>query len=369
VGGCCGTRSAEGAAAGAGSFTGGRSPGLLPRSRLTIALGSRGAEGVTGAVEAVLGLAGAGGSAGGSTCSIEANISMPISTSISGSGSVAGAASGRGESCGRFRARADSCCAEGRSSGEAMVSGGCGCGGWGGRRSGAAFGACGSASAACTASWFAAIMALKVPVAADHCGFGGGSTNTDDTSVLVGSNSSASSGMASASLIPGGGGGGGGDGDGAASLARARARAEAGGGGVGAGLSSTEGSGALSGGPPSSCRSSVSRASALNTLEQRPQRTYPCATRRSSAVTSRVRAHFGQIVNMDLSRAALRASKASPGESDPALALTERSDIKARRISACHVRDLVLHEPGEHHLPARAHERGEPRGKLRQRSR
>src|SRR5258705_3982135 len=40
-------------------------------------------------------------------------------------------------------------------------------------------------------------MALKVPVAAVHCGFGGGSTNTEDTSVLAGSNSSASSGIAS----------------------------------------------------------------------------------------------------------------------------------------------------------------------------
>src|ERR1700686_4521431 len=48
-------------------------------------------------------------------------------------------------------------------------------------------------------------MALKVPVAAVHCGFGGGSTNTEDTSVLLGSNSSASSGIASASVTLGSG--------------------------------------------------------------------------------------------------------------------------------------------------------------------
>src|ERR1700686_2714523 len=48
-------------------------------------------------------------------------------------------------------------------------------------------------------------MALKVPVAAVHCGFGGGSTNTEDTSVLLGSNSRASSGIASASVTLGSG--------------------------------------------------------------------------------------------------------------------------------------------------------------------
>ena len=111
-------------------------------------------------------------------------------------------------------------------------------------------------------------MALKVPVAADHSGLGAGSTNTDDASVLAGSNSSASSGMASSSLTAGGGGGGG------ASFSRASPGAEATDVGVLAGLSSTEGCvGALSGGPSGSWRSSVSRASALNTLEQRPQRT------------------------------------------------------------------------------------------------
>src|SRR5205823_1750621 len=128
--------------------------------------------------------------------------------------------------------------------------------------------ACGSISGGCTASWFAAIMALKVPVAADHSGLGAGSTNTDDASVLAGSNSSASSGMASSSLTAGGGGRGG------ASFSRASPGAEATDVGVLVGLSSTEGCvGALSGGPSGSWRSSVSRASALNTLEQRPQRT------------------------------------------------------------------------------------------------
>src|SRR5262249_23995714 len=45
-------------------------------------------------------------------------------------------------------------------------------------------------------------------------------------------------------------------------------------------------------------RSSDSRASALNTFEQRPQRTNPCATRRSAADTTSVKAHFGQTVYM-----------------------------------------------------------------------
>lgn len=43
-------------------------------------------------------------------------------------------------------------------------------------------------------------------------------------------------------------------------------------------------------------RSSERRASALNTLEQRPQRTNPWATRRSAAVTTSVSAHLGQTV-------------------------------------------------------------------------
>src|SRR5712664_4073248 len=98
-------------------------------------------------------------------------------------------------------------------------------------------------------------MALKVPVAAVHCGFGGGSTNTEDTSVLLGSNSSASSGIASSSLtLCGGADAGGGVCGGLCSL-----------GGEAAGAGPT-----LSSGVP---RSSASRASALNTLEQRPQRT------------------------------------------------------------------------------------------------
>ena len=41
-------------------------------------------------------------------------------------------------------------------------------------------------------------------------------------------------------------------------------------------------------------------------------------------------------------------------ETHPPVALAERGDIKARGVSACHVGDLVLHEPREHHFPARA---------------
>src|SRR5438477_6713882 len=97
-------------------------------------------------------------------------------------------------------------------------------------------------------------MALKVPVAAVHSGFGGGSTNTEATSVVVGSNSSASSGIASSSVTLCGealGGAGGG-------VCEA-----AGAGGAVSTLSSYS----------EACPSSVNRASALNTLEQRPQRT------------------------------------------------------------------------------------------------
>src|ERR1700757_4502541 len=104
-------------------------------------------------------------------------------------------------------------------------------------------------------------MALKVPVAADHCGFGGGSTNTLDTSVRLGSNSSASSGIESSSLASGGGGGGA-----PASRADSAAAAELAGGGAGCGLGSCEGGGdrgGMSGAPASVSLSSVSRASAL----------------------------------------------------------------------------------------------------------
>src|SRR5882762_8030647 len=133
-------------------------------------------------------------------------------------------------------------------------------------------------------------MALKVPVAAVHCGFGGGSTNTEDTSVLAGSNSSASSGIASSLVTLG-----------SASmtntedtsiLAGSNSSASSGiasssvtlcggafaGGGVceGVCLLGGEAAGAAGAGPTLSSdvpRSSASRASALNTLEQRPQRT------------------------------------------------------------------------------------------------
>src|SRR6187549_1249610 len=37
--------------------------------------------------------------------------------------------------------------------------------------------------------------------------------------------------------------------------------------------------------------------SALKTLAQRPQRTYPCPARRSTVVTTSVSVHFGQTVN------------------------------------------------------------------------
>src|SRR5207244_2094518 len=174
----------------------GRSPGL-ERSGLTVADGARGAGGAAGAG---FGLAGARGSAAVSMRNMEASISGPISTSMSGSGSGADVAFGRGVSCARCGARPSSC-AEASSSGEAVASGGGGC-------------------AAC-----------------------GG-------------------------LTAGGGGGGG------ASFSRARAGIVAADVRALAGLSSTEGCvGALSGGPSGSWRSSVSRASALNTLEQRPQRT------------------------------------------------------------------------------------------------
>src|ERR1700732_5494447 len=46
-------------------------------------------------------------------------------------------------------------------------------------------------------------MALKVPLPALPCGFGGGSTNTEDTSVLAGLNPSASSGIPSSSATLG----------------------------------------------------------------------------------------------------------------------------------------------------------------------
>src|ERR1700730_3122255 len=214
-------------------------------------------------------------------------------------------------------------------------------------------------------------MALKVPVAAVHCGFGGGSTNTEDTSVLAGLNSSAFSGLASSALSLGGASmtntedtsvlaglnSSASSGIASSSLTLGGA-AFAAGRGVCGGVGSRGGEAAGAGAAGSTlssgaARSSASRASALNTLEQRPQRTYPWATRRSWAVTTSVRAHFGQTVNMT-ELLGCRASVALSGKAHPAVALAERSDIKARRVSACHVRDLVLHQPREHHLPARA---------------
>jgi len=80
----------------------GRSPGL-ERSGLTVADGARGAGGGGGAAGA--GFAGARGSAAVSTRNMEASISGPISTSMSGSGSGADVACGRGVSCARCGAR------------------------------------------------------------------------------------------------------------------------------------------------------------------------------------------------------------------------------------------------------------------------
>src|SRR4029077_12716833 len=115
------------------------------------------------------------------------------------------------------------------------------------------------------------------------------------------------------------------------------------------------------------CRSSVRRASALNTLEQRPQRTWPWATRRAAAVTTRVRAHLGQIVNM---RTGASGPSATPArEARPTIAVAEPGDMKARRVSGCHVRGLRVHETGEHHLAAAANQGCEGGGELAQRLR
>src|SRR6266853_433584 len=132
-------------------------------------------------------------------------------------------------------------------------------------------------------------MALKVPVAAVHCVFGGGSMNTEDTSVLVGSNSSASSGIASSSVTLDGGSTtntedtsilAGLNSSASSGIASSSVTlcggAFAGGGGCGGVCLPGGEAGAAGAGPPLSSdvpRSSASRASALNTLEQRPQRT------------------------------------------------------------------------------------------------
>lgn len=56
-------------------------------------------------------------------------------------------------------------------------------------------------------------------------------------------------------------------------------------------------SGTLAAAAPSD-GASDSFSSALKTFEQRPQRTYPCPTRRSLALTASVSVHLGQTVNM-----------------------------------------------------------------------
>src|SRR5437762_12229927 len=63
------------------------------------------------------------------------------------------------------------------------------------------------------------------------------------------------------------------------------------------------------------------------------------------------------------------ASMAASREAHPAVALAERSNIKARGISTCHVFDLVLHEPCQDDLPTGTQERREPRAQGTQRSR
>ncbi len=64
-----------------------------------------------------------------------------------------------------------------------------------------------------------------------------------------------------------------------------------------------------SSGPTSA--SSASEISALNTLTQRPHRTYPWPTRRSAAVTARFSAQLGQVVNMDQGAAPRRPASAT----------------------------------------------------------
>src|SRR6185437_3635345 len=128
--------------------------------------------------------------------------------------------------------------------------------------------------------------ALNLPVAALHCGSGACSTKTLVTSVASGLNSSALSGIESVSARLCGG-----------FRSAAEGAGAAGSGSFGGGKAGCERVGDAT--PVTVVpRSSESRASALNTFEQRPQRTKPCATRRSAAVTTRVRAHLGQTVYM-----------------------------------------------------------------------
>jgi hypothetical protein len=176
-----------------------------------------------------------------------------------------------------------------------------------------------------------------LPVAALHSGFGVCSTNNLVTSVASGLNSSAVSGIESlcrsavggAAACCGAGGAGGADGRGGGAEADGCDGTGAADCGAGAEVCGAEvdeapadetcgdeGSGDDCSGDDCSgddcsgagaaaraalaatLRSSESRASALNTFEQRPQRTNPCATRRSAADTTSVKAHFGQTVYM-----------------------------------------------------------------------
>src|SRR6185437_521805 len=155
-----------------------------------------------------------------------------------------------------------------------------------------------SISALCPDASLLRIMELKVPVAAVHSGFGGGSTKTWFTSAAAGLNSSASSGMESSSSVSNEAGGGrdaDGAGDGGA-VGRVYMNDPVACGcreGVSVGAFCAGGVGDASGCAGVGCspvgeaagsvceaeaaaaafRSSDRRASALKTLEQRPQRT------------------------------------------------------------------------------------------------
>src|ERR1700758_4916131 len=55
------------------------------------------------------------------------------------------------------------------------------------------------------------------------------------------------------------------------------------------------------------------------------------------------------------------------GETCPAVALAATGNIKARGVSRCHLRDLMLHEAREHRVSAWAYERREARCQCAQR--
>jgi hypothetical protein len=60
-----------------------------------------------------------------------------------------------------------------------------------------------------------------------------------------------------------------------------------------------------------------------------------------------------------------RARSVTPTrEARPTVAVAESLDMKARGISGCHVRGLMVHETREHDLTARAHEGREGGGEF-----